>query len=667
MTYSVSLAHLSDLHFGKHSRFKDKDPSELGKECALAIKGSMEKNFDKKKPDLVVVTGDITEQAEGAEFKQAGKFFKSLSESLAIPASCFVFMPGNHDVSREECVAYFEKHPEEQTHEYVKKLEKIKLRKFNRFVSDFYGDDKPFFTPLERGAALYQYESLGLVLVALNSSEQITDIKPTGTISKEQAQAVMDALDSKSYQIRIVALHHAMETDNGAAMAWISYLKEQLKIGTMSASLLDKLENSAIDVKGKQWVNRIIEEKMVHLVLYGHQHKYHQKPGAERWKDQQVYCQVCAAGSFGIKPEKTFNSQPNCIHLCNFIEKNERVQLNFAALEYDPAWPHPNRVAPGCFHEVENYYANGEPPEFPLVHCTESAVAGDVSGYVRQRIIDILEVNANDAPPDFPLVHCTESAVAGDVSGYVRQRIIEILEANTNFRTALAKIWDITDTPEAVACRFNDKEFAAVWNVLSERPRDFKGYFSELTDILFLMAQGAVSEEQIAKVREKLRATEPNKVIELNIRRGLMAELVLKTALEQAVNVKFQRTDEDLDVVPKNEIPNKETGIGNDKRESDMVNELARKWITPGKRLTDYSEDDLKRMVIDNLKAYFDMREPLFIVLDNFDPLDFPYLVQIIVPRKDRKVPMDSVTPLGEDYLLRLIYITLEKISKFQN
>ena len=628
MTYSVSLAHLSDLHFGEHSRFEDKNLTDLGKECAQSITQSMLKNFQKEKPDLIVVTGDITEQAQDTEFKQAGTFFKSLRDSLAISSSCFVFIPGNHDVSREACQSYFVGNSAKRDLEYDQELEMKKLKNFNKFVGNFYGADKPIIMQLDRGAALYQYESLGLVLAALNSSEQITDTKPTGTVSKEQAQALLDALIPESYQIKIVALHHAMESDSEATEAWISYLKTQIKDGTMSERLLDKLENSVIDVKGKKWVNRIVEEQQVHMVLYGHQHKYQQKPGSERWRDQQVYCQVCAAGSFGIKPEKTFNSQPNCIHLYNFIEKNERLQLYSATLEYDPTWPNPTRVAPGCFHDIPSYYSTG-------------------------------------APPEYPLVHCTASAVVGDGSVYIRQQITAILEANPRFCTALATILKITDQPEIVATHLNKKDFAAVWTDLGGRLKYLQDYFYELRDVLFIMAQGVIKEDQIAPIRQNLRDTSQDTyVLKLNIKRHLLAELVIKAALESEVKVLFQNIGGSMDVVPQNMIHIPETGIDRDNRRTYVIQELSKRLLNSDTVVSEINRDSITKMLKDNLKAYLDMREPLFIVHENIDPVEFPYLVEIIVPSKDEDIPQYGVTQIGEEYLWRLIYIILERISK---
>lgn len=70
------IAHLSDLHFGRT------DPGAVdGLRAALAALG----------PDLVVVSGDLTQRALHAEFRAARGFLDSLG-------SPWLAVPGNHDV-----------------------------------------------------------------------------------------------------------------------------------------------------------------------------------------------------------------------------------------------------------------------------------------------------------------------------------------------------------------------------------------------------------------------------------------------------------------------------------------------------------------------------------------------------------------------------------------
>lgn len=73
----ATLLHLSDIHFGpKH--LEDRSAAVLGM-------------VERQPPDLVVVSGDLTQRAKVRQFRAARQFFTR----LAAPA---VFVPGNHDV-----------------------------------------------------------------------------------------------------------------------------------------------------------------------------------------------------------------------------------------------------------------------------------------------------------------------------------------------------------------------------------------------------------------------------------------------------------------------------------------------------------------------------------------------------------------------------------------
>lgn len=71
-----TIVHLSDLHFGRA------DPSVLPILTRAVVEAA---------PDLVVVSGDLTQRARKAEFEQAAQFLK------ALPAPQLT-VPGNHDV-----------------------------------------------------------------------------------------------------------------------------------------------------------------------------------------------------------------------------------------------------------------------------------------------------------------------------------------------------------------------------------------------------------------------------------------------------------------------------------------------------------------------------------------------------------------------------------------
>ncbi len=71
------LLHLSDIHFGPPHY----EPAAVGVESLVR----------ERRPDLVVVSGDLTQRARARQFRQARRFL----EGLGLP---FLAVPGNHDV-----------------------------------------------------------------------------------------------------------------------------------------------------------------------------------------------------------------------------------------------------------------------------------------------------------------------------------------------------------------------------------------------------------------------------------------------------------------------------------------------------------------------------------------------------------------------------------------
>ncbi len=71
------IAHISDLHFGAE------DP---------AVVAALAEELRADRPDLVAISGDLTMQARGAEFRDARQFM----DGLGLPT---LAVPGNHDLT----------------------------------------------------------------------------------------------------------------------------------------------------------------------------------------------------------------------------------------------------------------------------------------------------------------------------------------------------------------------------------------------------------------------------------------------------------------------------------------------------------------------------------------------------------------------------------------
>jgi 3',5'-cyclic AMP phosphodiesterase CpdA len=79
------IAHLSDLHFGAHES---------------ALVGAVLEDVRAQHPQLIVVSGDLTQRARASQFADARRFL----DALPAPA---VVVPGNHDIPLYNVIARF--------------------------------------------------------------------------------------------------------------------------------------------------------------------------------------------------------------------------------------------------------------------------------------------------------------------------------------------------------------------------------------------------------------------------------------------------------------------------------------------------------------------------------------------------------------------------------
>ena len=98
----IKFAIVSDLHIGEHAREFDMRPA--GKAPYPDYPGYLH-YFSKVieenalSADVLVVSGDVTHQAQPSQFAHASKVIKKLAEMLSVPAGQIIIVPGNHDLN----------------------------------------------------------------------------------------------------------------------------------------------------------------------------------------------------------------------------------------------------------------------------------------------------------------------------------------------------------------------------------------------------------------------------------------------------------------------------------------------------------------------------------------------------------------------------------------
>lgn len=156
-----TLVHLSDLHFGRIDR---------------AIVPPLLTTVTQYNPDVVVVSGDLTQRARRREFLAARAFL----DALPTPQ---IVVPGNHDVPLYNLVQRFGQ----------------RLEKYRRYITPdlqpFYADDQ-------------------IAIIGLNTARVLT--LKSGRINLKQMAHIQERLGAdRAGLVKIVVTHHPFEVPTG--------------------------------------------------------------------------------------------------------------------------------------------------------------------------------------------------------------------------------------------------------------------------------------------------------------------------------------------------------------------------------------------------------------------------------------------------------------------
>jgi 3',5'-cyclic AMP phosphodiesterase CpdA len=158
-----TIAHISDLHFGRHNP---------------AAMADLLDSIERSRPDLVALSGDFTQRARHAEFAEARQFLNRIAQPKLV-------VPGNHDMPLYNLLHRF-------------------LRPFGKY------DD--YVTPLGHAGGLFRDDEIAVL--GLNTARRLTG--KHGRISHEQiAQIGRVFRDVPRSVFKAVVTHHPLGMPTG--------------------------------------------------------------------------------------------------------------------------------------------------------------------------------------------------------------------------------------------------------------------------------------------------------------------------------------------------------------------------------------------------------------------------------------------------------------------
>jgi 3',5'-cyclic AMP phosphodiesterase CpdA len=213
-----TLVHLSDLHFGRI------DPGVLE---------PLRSKLFELDPDLVVVSGDLTQRARRRQFREAREYLETLPKPQLI-------VPGNHDVPLYDVVRRFVS----------------PLGRYKRILTD---DLQPEFIDDE------------IAVVGINTARSL--VFKGGRINSDQAKSVRGVVcELGEHVVKIVVSHHPFDAPEGSG--------EEDQIVGRARMALEILAGCGVDV-----------------FLSGHLHESHIGHTSQRYNIAGVHALIIQAGT----------------------------------------------------------------------------------------------------------------------------------------------------------------------------------------------------------------------------------------------------------------------------------------------------------------------------------------------------------------------------------
>lgn len=242
----MKIVHISDLHL--NTFFKN---SNL-KKIKYLLKRALEMKFDH-----LVITGDLTDNADPKDFEILRNLFRSNSILESDRLSVVI---GNHDIfggpqTAEDILDFPEKCSSINYKEKVIEFGNYFYETFRESVLCFKENYFPFVKVIN-----------GILILGINSIADYSRLKnpfaSNGKIHKDLLESIDRLLKTYSLncKYKIILIHH-------------HFNKIKLNSGNSAYSVWQKFEKQTMKLKKKKRILNVFKQNSVNLVLHGHWHQ----------------------------------------------------------------------------------------------------------------------------------------------------------------------------------------------------------------------------------------------------------------------------------------------------------------------------------------------------------------------------------------------------------
>ncbi|HWE90957.1 MAG TPA: TIR domain-containing protein [Pseudonocardiaceae bacterium] len=232
---TITLLHVPGPRFGRG--MADPDEPLHAKDLQARIWANVTRLADSgvSKPDLIVVTGDLTESAKPREIDEALTFLTGLRVLLGLEPDRLILVPGGHDVSKAACASYFSHCEAEDIPPQEPYFPKLKhyADLFNQLYQGFEG----LVFDVAQPWTLFALPELRVAVAGLNSTMAASHRAEDnyGWIGERQAAWFADRLRpfEESGWLRIGLLRHDPAPGAGVAGADPALLRDAGTLGRL--------------------------------------------------------------------------------------------------------------------------------------------------------------------------------------------------------------------------------------------------------------------------------------------------------------------------------------------------------------------------------------------------------------------------------------------------